>query len=106
MAEICNFFNTVNIAIGSETFTTLLKCGPVTIERIQSNHTSSPPGFWYDQENDEWVILLKGTAILSLENGESVTLANGDHFFIPKHQKHRVEKTSEDALWLAVHIDH
>lgn len=84
---------------------TLATSGGVRIERIVSRGQSSPPGFWYDQEQHEWVVLLKGEASLRLAGcDELVRLAPGDYLNIPAHAKHRVESTSatEDTVWLAV----
>ncbi len=52
---------------------------------------STLPGEWYDQDTDEWVILLQGEAILSYADGSETNLTPGDYLFIPAHQKHRVE---------------
>ena len=79
----------------------------VRIERIVSKGHASPPDFWYDQECDEWVILLAGAARLLFADGEKpVSLKSGDHIFIPAHSKHRVEWTHPDqqTIWLAVFI--
>jgi cupin 2 domain-containing protein len=65
---------------------------------------SSPPGFWYDQDRDEWILVIKGTAELQFADGKSVTMNAGDYLLIPKHEKHRVEHTSEEVVWLAVHV--
>ncbi len=76
------------------------------IERIVSTGQASPPGFWYDQSWDEWVMILKGAARLRFEKeGEARALAAGDYVFIPAHARHRVDWTSADepAVWLAVH---
>ena len=85
----------------------LLETAALRIERIASYGQPSPEGFWYDQPNLEWVILLKGTATLlffdEAEKREQVELKAGDYLLIPAHLKHRVERTSPDALWLAVH---
>ena len=64
------------------------------IERIISTGQSTLPGEWYDQNKDEWVILLQGEAILSYEDGSQIKLTVGDYLLIPAHQKHRVEYTS------------
>lgn len=83
-----------------------LVSGPgIRIERIISQGQASPPGFWYDQDQDEWVVLLQGQAILVWEGGGSLEMMAGDWFFIPAHQRHRVDFTSEDppCIWLAVH---
>lgn len=91
---------------GEEAVETLLKRGPVRIERILSAGQASPRGFWYDQEEDEWVCLLEGEAELSFENGERVLLRAGDQRFIPAGTRHRVEKTgvSPPCVWLCVFI--
>jgi len=77
----------------------------VRIERIISRGHCSADGFWYDQDYNEWVLLLKGKAGLMFE-GENTTLelAAGDYLNIPAHVRHRVAWTAEDAetLWLAV----
>ena len=76
-----------------------------TLERILSSGHASPPGFWYDQDRDEWVALLAGDAELLFEEGaERVLLRAGDHLLIPAHKRHRVERTSSDAVWLALHF--
>lgn len=82
---------------------TLLENSSVSIERIVSRHYSSPPGFWYDQDGDEWVIVLRGNATLEFESGESVEMSAGDYLDIPRHVKHRVARTGEETIWLAVH---
>ena len=90
-----------------EELTTELHAAPsLRIERIVSRGHASPPGFWYDQDQPEWVILLAGAAKLLFE-GEAAprTLKPGDHVHIPAHTRHRVEWTDpQDAtIWLAVH---
>jgi cupin 2 domain-containing protein len=85
----------------------LLRAGSVRIERIVSHGQASAPGFWYDQDWDEWVVLLAGSALLRLaEEDEARTLAVGDHLHIPAHVRHRVEWTDPrvPTVWLAVHI--
>lgn len=75
------------------------------IERIVSRGHCSPPGFWYDQSDDEWVMLLKGEARLRFEQDDRmVRLAEGDYLNIAAHQRHRVEWTAEntETVWLAV----
>lgn len=78
----------------------------IKIERIVSRRHASPPGFWYDQDKNEFVILLKGKARLRFkEENKTVEMTPGDYIDIPAHTLHRVEWTSkeEDTLWLAVH---
>jgi cupin 2 domain-containing protein len=88
---------------GGEVVHTLLEDGVLRVERILSNGCSSPEGFWYDQEQSEWVVLIQGTAVLRFEDNRTVELVAGDYVVIQRHTKHRVEEVSDDALWLAVH---
>jgi cupin 2 domain-containing protein len=87
-----------------ELFTTLLEAAGVRIEQIVSQVHSSPAGFWYDQPQDEWVIVLKGAAQLEFDD-RTVELGPGDHLNLPAHRKHRVAwtKPDEPTIWLAVH---
>ena len=77
----------------------------IRIERIVSKGHVSPPGFWYDQDLDEWVALLQGEAVIRFENGVARRLLAGDWLLLPARQRHRVESTSSDppCVWLAVH---
>ena len=78
----------------------------VRIERIVSTGQATPAGQWYDQDLDEWVVLLRGRATLSFEGvPDVITLKPGDHLTIPAHRRHRVESTDqiEPTVWLAVH---
>ncbi|WP_054694252.1 cupin domain-containing protein [Syntrophomonas palmitatica] len=83
----------------------LAETDAVRIERIVSSGQVSPPGFWYDQPRDEWVLLLQGTAILEWENGRRRDLFPGEWLIIPAGEKHRVSETSTNppCIWLAVH---
>ena len=87
-----------------EFFTTLLQAPGIKIERIASHGHQSPAGFWYDQSESEWVVVLKGAAKIEFEDG-NIQLGPGDHLNIPAHKKHRVAWTTPDepTIWLAVH---
>jgi len=90
-----------------EDIAALLTTPNVRIERIVSTGQASPPGFWWDQEWAEWVVLLTGGAGLRLEGETEVReLKPGDYLHIPAHARHRVEWThaSEPTVWLAVHV--
>lgn len=80
--------------------------GAVRIERIVSFGQASPPGFWYEQRQAEWVVVLEGAAGLLIE-GEAAPrrLGAGDHVDIPAGCRHRVEWTDPagPTIWLAVH---
>jgi cupin 2 domain-containing protein len=86
-----------------ELTTVLLKGDQVRIERIVSTGHKSPEGFWYDQSEQEWVMVLQGAARLQFED-RVVEMTAGDWINIPAHHKHRVEWTSPDepTVWLAV----
>lgn len=75
------------------------------IERIVSRGHSSAPGFWYDQAETEWVLLVQGAARIRFEeNDEVVEMGPGDHITIPARAKHRVEwcPPDQDTVWIAV----
>ena len=79
----------------------------VRIERIVSTGQTSPPGFWYDQEWNEWVILLSGNARLLFEDeAQERPLSAGDYVYIAAHRRHRVAWTDpqQTTVWLAVHF--
>ncbi len=91
--------------VPEEIFETLVDSGMVRIERIISDSQCSPDGFWYDQDQNEWVLLLKGSAALRFDGEEApLLLKPGDWVDIPAHARHRVEWTDpkEKTLWLAV----
>lgn len=89
----------------NETFKSLVSGEHLKIEAIYTNKPYTIPGKWYDQEKDEWIVLLQGEASLELSHGSIVHLETGDHLLIPAHSKHRIIKTSSNpgCIWLAVH---
>lgn len=99
-----NLFADLPAKLRDELITTLLEAANVRIERIVSHGHGSPPGFWYDQDQNEWVIVLKGAARLRFED-ETIEMTPGDFINIPAHKKHRVDWTTPDepTVWLAVH---
>lgn len=89
-----------------ESFENLLNVPGLRIERIVSYGQASAPDFWYEQETDEWVIVLQGSASLEVEGRDNlVVLEPGDHFWIPAGLRHRVNSTAPHGptIWLAVH---
>ena len=106
MAGPGNLFELPPLTGDEERFDTLLTSDGVRIERILSTGQTSPPGQWYDQQGDEWVVLLQGEAEVSFDDGSRRRLAAGDPLFIPAHRRHRVEYTSAapPCVWLAVHL--
>jgi cupin 2 domain-containing protein len=102
-----NLFDAIPNELSQEWFQTLLDSPDVKIERIVSKGHASPAGFWYDQEWDEWVLLLKGSAGLRFEGQDEIlALTPGDWVLIPSKVKHRVDWTDErvETVWLAVHL--
>jgi cupin 2 domain-containing protein len=102
--KLQNIFTDVPDPGRAEEFLTLFEDPAVKIERIVSNSHSTPAGSWYDQNQTEWVIVLRGNAILEFEGGESIAMRAGDYLTIPSHAKHRVARTGAETVWLAVHV--
>lgn len=101
-----NLFADIPEKLKEEFNETVFQASGLRIERIVSCGHCSPKGFWYDQDDNEWVILLKGSAGIRFEGREDVLrLKPGDHIRIDRHQRHRVEWTDPDqeTVWLAVH---
>lgn len=99
-----NVFEGIPAALAEEFTERLAGNAGARVERIVSRGHASPPGFWYDQPESEWVVLVSGRARLQFDGGVTVELTTGDHLTIPPHTRHRVEWTTdeEDTIWLAV----
>lgn len=92
---------------GEEEVTVLLERPGLRLERIVSHGQASPPGFWYDQAEGEWVMVLRGRARLRLAvEDEDRALGPGDHIYLAPHLKHRVAWTAPDepTIWLALFV--
>jgi len=103
-----NLFANMPDHIPEELVQTLAESPGFKIERIISRGHASPEGFWYDQDQHEWVVILAGSATLRFQkNKQLLTLSPGDYINIPAHQKHRVESTNLDTptIWLAIHYN-
>lgn len=104
-----NLLHDVPVHATGEVFTDLLawqSTGGVRIERIVSNGQASPPGFWYDSTDDEWVLVISGTGAVELDDGTTHTLGAGDWLRLPPNCRHRVAWTdaAQPTIWLAVHV--
>jgi len=108
--EKCNLFEGIPKQLPEEITETLLAADGVRIERIVSHGQDSPEGFWYDQDEHEWVLLLAGEACVQID-GEQIegeqnarSLKPGDFLLLPAGQRHRVDWTAADSdtIWLAV----
>ncbi len=102
-----NLFSNIPVNLPEELFSVLAESEHVKVERIVSDGHASPEGFWYDQAQNEWVLLVSGSAVLSveMESGiERIELKPGDYLLITARQRHRVESTSatEKTIWLAI----
>jgi cupin 2 domain-containing protein len=101
-----NLLSDLPAPAATEHVDTLVTLAGMRIERIVSTGQASPPGFWYDQDRPEWVLVLSGSAGLLIA-GEAAPrrLIAGDYALIPAHARHRVEWTDPTVptIWLAVH---
>lgn len=112
---ISSLFSGLPDRLDDEAFTTLLERPGLRIERIVSTGHATPEGEWDDQPDDEWVMVLRGHAVLAFAGpvadtdalSETVrSMGPGDCVFIPAHLRHRVVETAahEPTVWLAVHL--
>ena len=101
-----NLYRNIPGVVKDEIFESLVQTNHFRLERIVSKGHATPAGEWYDQEAEEWVVLLKGTAGILFEGEtEAKVMAPGDYLHIPSHRRHRVEWTDpvEKTVWLALH---
>ena len=106
MTTLSNLFDELPSAAAAEQFVALLARPGLRVERIVSAGQASPPGFWYDQPEGEWLVVLQGAAALAFEGEkEPCLLKVGDFVDIAPHRRHRVEWTDplRPTIWLAVH---
>ena len=102
--NVANLFANLPAPAKDEVFDDLLRADGVRIERIVSQGHTSPAEGWYDQDEHEWVIVLRGGARIAFDDGGEVALTAGDYLHIPAHRRHRVSWTdpSQPTVWLAV----
>lgn len=101
MTPIGNLFAGAAPSSQDERFDPLLRCRNLVIERIVSPAGIAPAT--YEQPQDEWVVLLRGSATLCVA-GARHQLGPGDYLFLPAGVPHTVEAIAEECLWLAVHL--
>jgi cupin 2 domain-containing protein len=100
-----NLLSPLPEARAAEAVDALLSRPNVRIERIVSLGQASAPGFWYDQAEGEWVMLLAGAAGLRFADEPEARLLNpGDWLDIAPHRRHRIDWTdpATPTVWLAV----
>lgn len=101
-----NLFDIDGIRTKSKEFSeTILEGKDIRIERIVTIEPYEEPGEWYDQELDEWVVLLQGSAEIEYKSDKNKELQRGDSTFIPAHKIHRIKQSSrsQKCIWLAIH---
>lgn len=100
-----NIFSSLPEKPEHELFEELLHDKNIRIERIVSQGHTSPESGWYDQEENEWVIVVEGSGSILFENGSEVNLKKGDYLNIPAHTRHKVIWTDPNGItiWLAIH---
>ena len=104
--KLNNIFSRIPSYMRDEISEMLLSTEHFKLERIVSSGQAAPEGGWYDQDTNEWVILLSGSAGLLIEGGiDLCVMRPGDYIHIPAHQRHRVEWTDPEqkTVWLALH---
>jgi len=102
-----NLYQDIPDFLPGEQFSELARGRSFHLERIVSRGHSTADGEWYDQSDDEWVVLLQGRARLRFQGDDTIRNLNpGDHLLIPAHMKHRVEWTEPGGptVWLALHF--
>jgi len=99
-----NIYSSLPVQFEKEIFEELVRAENVRIERIISKGHLSPERGWYDQNENEWVIVLEGSGSVLFEDGVEVTLKKGDYLNIPSHAKHKVTWTDPKniTVWLAI----
>ncbi|MUK62980.1 cupin domain-containing protein [Aliivibrio fischeri] len=99
-----NLFTDIPNELPSEIFEDILSTPNIRIERILSHGHSSPEQGWYDQDENEWVLVLSGFGVIEFDDGRVITLNEGDYLNIKAHEKHKVQATApnETTVWLAV----
>ncbi len=102
--ETGNIHLSLPIDLKTEVFEDIVHAPGVRIERIVSLGHTSPESGWYDQDENEWVMVIQGGGEITFEDGAVCKLSKGDYLTIPAGRKHRVSWTDPDqiTLWLAV----
>jgi cupin 2 domain-containing protein len=102
--KFSNIFEAIPNDLSNEVFQNIVSSSNIRIERIISKGHASPESGWYDQDENEWVMVIDGKATIAFENGTSHTLARGDYLNIPAHCKHKVSWSDPNqmTMWLAV----
>jgi cupin 2 domain-containing protein len=100
-----NLFDAIPETLSGELFSHLVSGSGFRLEKIVSLGHSSPASGWYDQEENEWVLVIEGSARLAFDDGTIVEVQAGDYVNLPAHTRHRVAWTDPDrkTVWLALY---
>lgn len=101
-----NLYRDIPEVVEDELFQPLIETNHFRLERILSKGHATPPGEWYNQDREEWVVLLRGSAGLLFEGEKEIqVMGPGDYLHISSHRRHRVEWTDPkgETIWLALH---
>lgn len=101
-----NLLTPLERTTSAERIESLLRGSEFELQRIVSTGQTTPAGAWYDQETEEWVVLLQGAATIRFEEHAAPrALKPGDFFNIPAHSRHRLEWTDpeQETIWLTLH---
>ena len=104
MNNIFNLLSNIPLSSNEEIFETITQNDNIKIERIVSYGQTTQKDFWYEQEDDEFVVILEGSAQILYDDGEIFDLKKGDSLYINALQKHQVVYTKNPTIWLAVFI--
>ncbi|CAK2840310.1 cupin 2 domain-containing protein [Vibrio crassostreae] len=99
-----NIYADIPSSLPNEMFNALISNENIRVERILSHGHSSPEEGWYNQDENEWVMVLEGQGVIEFDDGRVVTLSKGDYINIAAREKHKVIGTVENVvtIWLAV----
>ena len=100
-----NIFAKIPKKLSKELLTKILQKNNIKIERIVSKNHSTSKDRWYDQNKNEWILIIEGNAeLIFIEDSslKKIKMKKGDYILIPAHLKHRVDKTTKKTIWLAV----
>jgi len=106
MVDSENLFEEIPEVLEEELLEPLVETAGFRLERIVSRGHRTPDGQWCEQQRNEWVVLLRGAAILQIAGKETpIRMEPGDFVKLPAGLRHRVEWTdpSCDSVWLALH---
>jgi len=101
-----NIYEDIQPNSDKEQIHVILKNKNIIIERIVSYGFPTPDGFWYNDANNEWVLVLAGEAEIEYKDGRKIKLKAGDYLLIPSHEEHRVSYTSTEpnCTWLCLYF--